>query len=283
MGLLGPVAIRELADSLGVRPTKKLGQNFLHDGGTVRRIVAASGVQNGDVVLEVGPGLGSLTLGLLEARAQVCAVEIDPVLAAALPDTVRQYQGDVQFQVHRGDALEIESWEQIAGDWPEPKRLIANLPYNVAVPILLHALAVLPSLESALVMVQSEVADRLVAGPGSRTYGVPSVKAAWYGLARRAGGIGRSVFWPEPNVDSALVDLQCRETLGDETLRDATFAVVDQAFSSRRKMLRGALKPMFGAETTQILESAKVDGQLRGENLSLEQFVAIAKAASCEA
>lgn len=282
--LLGPVAIRELADVLGVQPTKKLGQNFLHDAGTVRRIVATAGVQAGETIVEVGPGLGSLTLGLLEAGAQVCAVEIDPPLAHALPQTVqaRFPEGAGRLRVHRGDALGVASWSEIADGWPQPTRLVANLPYNVAVPILLHFLAIMPSLESALVMVQSEVADRLVAGPGSRTYGVPSVKAAWYGVANRAGAIGRSVFWPAPNVDSALVDLQVSpRPRGGRELRNATFKTIDVAFSQRRKMLRSALRGWVdsAAEVATWLERADVDGSRRGESLTIEHFVALGQVA----
>lgn len=278
MELLGPATIRERAARLGVSPTKKLGQNFLHDGGTVRKIVRESGVQPGEVVVEVGPGLGSLTLGLLEVGAAVCAVEIDPVLAEALPHTVAEQMEDAPLIVTRQDALTVASWAEIGGEWPPPDRLIANLPYNVAVPILLRFLALFPSLKSALVMVQSEVADRLVAGPGSRTYGIPSVKVAWYGSARRASAIGRKVFWPEPNVDSALVDIRLGDLPGDEEMRESVFRIVDQAFSSRRKMIRGALKPLFGEQTSAILDVAGVEGSLRGEDLGLSEYLAIALA-----
>ncbi|MSS85254.1 16S rRNA (adenine(1518)-N(6)/adenine(1519)-N(6))-dimethyltransferase RsmA [Actinomycetaceae bacterium WB03_NA08] len=280
MTLLGPAAIRDIAARIGVTPTKKLGQNFLHDGGTIRKIVRESGVGSGEIVVEVGPGLGSLTLGLVEAGARVCAVEIDPVLAEELPATVQERFPEASLAVYGADALDVESWEQIAPGWPEPTRLVANLPYNVAVPILLHFLEILPSLESALVMVQSEVADRLVAPPGSRTYGIPSVKTAWYGNARKAGAIGRAVFWPTPNVDSALVHVRIGERPGDDDLRLQTFAIIDQAFAARRKMLRGVLRPLLGDKTAEILALAGVEETLRGENLSLDQYIDIAKAAS---
>lgn len=281
--LLGPAQIRDIARDLGVRPTKKLGQNFLHDGGTVRRIVATAGVKPGEIVAEVGPGLGSLTLGLLEAGANVCAVEIDPILAAALPTTVVRFQPEAasRLRVYRADALAVDSWEQCAPGWGPPSRLAANLPYNVAVPILLHFLAVMPTLRSALVMVQSEVADRLVAEPGSRVYGVPSVKAAWYGTAKRAGAIGRSVFWPAPNVDSALVDLQVRrESRGTDELRRITFKIIDVAFAARRKMLRAAMRGWIddSAEVALLLDRAGIDPTRRGETLTVEEFVDIGQA-----
>lgn len=280
--LLGPAQIREIARDLGVRPTKKLGQNFLHDGGTVRRIVATAGVGPHDTVVEVGPGLGSLTLGLLETGASVCAVEIDPTLAAALPGTVAAFQpGSAErLRVYEADALSVRSWDQCAPGWNPPTRLVANLPYNVAVPILLHFLAVMPGLRSVLVMVQSEVADRLVAGPGSRVYGVPSVKAAWYGHARRAGAIGRAVFWPAPNVDSALVDLQVREEpRGSDELRRVTFKVIDVAFAARRKMLRSALRAWIDdpAEVALVLEHCGIDPTRRGETLTIDEFMAIGR------
>lgn len=279
--LLGPATVREIADALNVQPTKKLGQNFLHDAGTVRRIVRTANVHSDDVVVEVGPGLGSLTLGLLEAGARVCAVEIDPALAQALPETVAERFPDASFRVFTGDALQVESWAQIGGDWDSPTRMVANLPYNVAVPILLHFLAILPGLETVLVMVQSEVADRLSAQPGSRTYGVPSVKTAWYGKARRAGAIGRGVFWPAPNVDSALVDIQLVPRVGSERLRNVTFKIIDVAFEQRRKMLRAALRKWIGEmdEVLMLLEGAGIDPTRRGETLTIDEFVTIGECA----
>lgn len=282
--LLGPQLIRQLSDQIGVQPTKKLGQNFLHDAGTVRKIVETSGVKPGDVVVEVGPGLGSLTLGLLDAGARVCAVEIDETLARQLPHTTERMRPELMdmLRVQTADALTVSSWETIGGDWPPPRRLIANLPYNVAVPILLHFLETFPTLESALIMVQAEVADRLVAAAGSRQYGVPSVKAAWYGSAKRAGAIGRKVFWPEPNVDSALVDLQVsREPKGTDELRGATFAIVDAAFAQRRKMLRASLKAWLGSspDVAALLNSAGIDGTRRAETLNVEEYVRLGQAA----
>ncbi len=282
IGLLGPVEVRTIAEALGVRPTKALGQNFVHDAGTVRRIVRAGGVEPGDEVLEVGPGLGSLTLALLEAGARVCAVEIDPVLARALPETVRARMPEAESRLHvvTADALRIGSVDDLGVDWSAPARLVANLPYNVAVPVLLSMLEALPSLSDVLVMVQSEVADRLAAGPGSRTYGIPSVKAAWYGEVDRAGTIGRSVFWPVPNVDSALVRLRRGPApRGDEALRAATFEVVDVAFGQRRKTLRAALRQWAGsADNAQaLLVSAEVDPGARGETLGIDQFVELGR------
>jgi 16S rRNA (adenine1518-N6/adenine1519-N6)-dimethyltransferase len=273
--LLGPAEIRDLAARLGVAPTKKLGQNFLHDPNTVRRIVAAAGLTPDDVVLEVGPGLGSLTLGLVGAAAHVHAVEIDPVLAAALPATVTSDR----LTVHHADALRVTAAELR----PPPTMLVANLPYNVAVPVVLNLLAELPTLRGGLVMVQKEVADRLVAGPGSKVYGVPSVKLAWYATARSAGRVPPAVFWPVPNVDSGLVAFT-RRTPPAGADRRAVFAVVDAAFAQRRKTLRAALAGWAGgpAQAEKILLTAGIKPQARGESLSVEEFAAIAAAATTE-
>ena len=245
MTLLGPAEIRALATRLGVTPTKRLGQNFVHDANTIRRIVAAADLSDDDVVIEVGPGLGSLTLALLPAAAHVHAVEIDPVLARALPETVRRHAGDLvgRLTVHEQDALRLTGVPE-----PAPTALVANLPYNVAVPIVLHLLGELPSLRSGLIMVQQEVADRLTATPGTRIYGAPSVKLAWYATARPAGRVPRTVFWPVPNVDSGLV-----------------------AFTRRT--------PPPGADrAAEILAAAGVRPDARGESLTVEQFAAIAAA-----
>ncbi len=275
-GLLGPAAIRELAQQLGLRPTKTLGQNFLHDANTIRRIVRTADLRPDDVVLEVGPGLGSLTLGLLPAAAAVTAVEIDPRLAALLPDTVTARRPDLagRLTVVEGDALRVR---ELPG--PPPTALVANLPYNVAVPVLLHLLELLPTLRRALVLVQAEVAERLAAPPGSAAYGVPSVKAAWYGTARRAGSIGRRVFWPEPNVDSGLVALDRHEPPPGD--RAATFAVVDAAFATRRKGLRAALAGWAGsaAAAEARLRAAGIDPATRGERLSVADFARLAATA----
>jgi len=275
--LLGPAEIRALAERLGVRPTKTLGQNFVHDGGTVRKIVRQAAVREGEHVVEVGPGLGSLTLGLLEVGAHVVAVEIDPVLAGALPATVAAHQPDAveRLEVVTADALSVS---RLPG--PAPTALVANLPYNVSVPVLLTFLERFASLERALVMVQAEVADRLAAPPGSRTYGIPSVKAAWYAAARRTATIGRTVFWPEPNVDSALVELVRREPPPTTASREQVFAVVDAAFAQRRKMLRSALAGHAGsaAAAARALEAAGVDPQARGERLDVADFARVAEA-----
>lgn len=273
--LLGPAEIHAIAAALDIRPTKVLGQNFVHDGGTVRRIVRAGGVGRDDHVLEVGPGLGSLTLALLETGAHVDAVEIDPRLARALPETVRARMPEAteRLTVTCMDAMKVTPDE--LGD-AAPTKLVANLPYNVAVPVLLRLLERFETLRDVLVMVQAEVADRLVAGPRSRTYGVPSLKAAWYGDAERAGSIGRAVFWPVPNVDSALVRLTRRdEPLGDAVLRDATFDAIDRAFGQRRKTLRAALRERAGSgeAAADLLTRAGIDPQARGETLSIDQFV----------
>jgi 16S rRNA (adenine1518-N6/adenine1519-N6)-dimethyltransferase len=272
-GLLGPAAIRELAQQLDLRPTKSLGQNFLHDANTIRRIVKTAGLQPGDVVLEVGPGLGSLTLGLLPHAAHVTAVEIDPRLAAQLPVTVEGRLPELagRLTVVEADALRVRD---LPG--PPPTALVANLPYNVAVPVLLHLLETVPTLDRALVLVQAEVAERLAAAPGSAAYGIPSVKAAWYGEVRRAGAIGRRVFWPEPNVDSGLVSLVRRPPPPGD--RRATFAVVDAAFATRRKGLRAALAPWAGSPAAAEirLRAAGIDPATRGEKLSVADFARLA-------
>ncbi|MEO7125394.1 MAG: 16S rRNA (adenine(1518)-N(6)/adenine(1519)-N(6))-dimethyltransferase RsmA [Nakamurella sp.] len=284
--LLGAGEIRRLAEEIGLRPTKTLGQNFVHDANTVRRIVDVSGVGVGDHVLEVGPGLGSLTLALVQAAGAVTAVEIDSRMADLLPTTARAHLGDAadRLTVVCADALRVKHDDipmaQIAGQQTAPTALVANLPYNVSVPVLLHLLATLPSLNSILVMVQAEVADRLVAPPGSRTYGSPSVKLAWYGPARRAGSVSRAIFWPVPGVDSALVAwTRGLSPRTDVAARDV-FAVVDAAFAQRRKTLRSALSRWAGsapaAET--VCRAAGVDPTARGESLDVAAFASLAAA-----
>jgi 16S rRNA (adenine1518-N6/adenine1519-N6)-dimethyltransferase len=276
-GLLGGTDVRQLAQQLGLKPTKARGQNFVTDANTVRRIVRTSALTEADVVVEVGPGLGSLTLALLAAVQRVVAIEIDPVLAAALPATVAARRPDLvgRLEVVGADALRVDA---VPG--PPPTALVANLPYNVAVPVLLHLLQRLPTLRRVLVMVQAEVADRLAAAPGSRAYGVPSVKAAWYGEVTRAGAVGRSVFWPAPNVDSGLVSLVRRPEPVTSAGRDAVFACVDAAFAQRRKTLRAALAGWAGSaqRAEDVLRSAGIDPSARGEQLSVADFVAIADA-----
>ena len=280
-GLLGPTEVRGLSQALGIRPTKTLGQNFVHDAGTVRRIVKSAGVRPQDTVLEIGPGLGSLTLALLETGARVIAVEIDPALARALPVTVadRMPQAAGRLTLIQADALSITGPDSLGEAEPPPTRLVANLPYNVAVPVLLTALEALPSLESVTVMVQAEVADRLAAEPGSRTYGVPSVKAAWYAEARRTLTISRHVFWPVPNVDSALVELVRRRPPTTRATREQVFAVVDAAFAQRRKTLRKALARLAGGADAaeSALRAAGIDPTRRGETLDITAFAALAE------
>ncbi|SNU01748.1 16S rRNA (adenine1518-N6/adenine1519-N6)-dimethyltransferase [Ruaniaceae bacterium KH17] len=343
MRLLTPPDIRRLSADAGVRPTKQLGQNFVHDAGTVRKIVREAEVVPGDVVLEVGPGLGSLTLGLLEAGAHVIAVEIDDVMAPLLPRTIAEFapeaadhlavlhadaltitgpdmlpapaslqpdgapasldaaSGLPSAEVEQDSTLEVSTVESCsdsgmaAGVAAEgsaeatvaagvvrlaPTKLVANLPYNVATPVLLTLLEVLPSLESVLVMVQAEVADRIAEPPGSRTYGIPSAKAAWYASAGRAGTISRAVFWPVPNVDSALVRLTRREPPATTASREEVFAVVDAAFAQRRKTLRAALADWAGSAPAaeEALRVAGVDPQRRGETLGIDEFAKIAEA-----
>ncbi|WP_158842468.1 16S rRNA (adenine(1518)-N(6)/adenine(1519)-N(6))-dimethyltransferase RsmA [Saccharothrix deserti] len=277
--LLGPADVRRLAAELDIRPTKKLGQNFVHDPNTVRRIVTAAALRPDDVVLEVGPGLGSLTLALLPSCRALVAVEIDEVLADRLPLTVTERAPDLadRLSVVHADAMRVTAAQMPV----EPTALVANLPYNVAVPVVLHLLAELPSLRTGLVMVQSEVADRMAAGPGSKVYGVPSVKLAWYADARRAGPVPRSVFWPVPNVDSALVAFERHPPLSTVDHK-RLFSLVDAAFAQRRKMLRGALSGWAGsaAEAERLLVAAGVDPAVRGEQLGVSDFVRIAEVAS---
>lgn len=272
--LLGPVEIRAIASELGLTPTKRLGQNFVHDPNTVRRIVRTAALRRDDVVLEVGPGVGSLTLGLLAAVASVTAIEIDRRLATALPSTVdRQMPGAAQrlTTVCANAALLSE----IPG--PQPTALVANLPYNVAVAVLLQLLRTTPTLRRGLVMVQSEVADRLAAEPGSRVYGVPSAKLAWYAHARRAGSVPRAVFWPMPNVDSKLVAFVACDP-PRQAKRADTFAVIDAAFGRRRKMMRSALAELAGSadHAASALRTAGIDPTRRAESLGIGEFAAIA-------
>jgi 16S rRNA (adenine1518-N6/adenine1519-N6)-dimethyltransferase len=281
--LLSPADIRGLAARLDLRPTKKLGQNFVIEHGTVRQIAALAAPRPGDVILEVGPGLGSLTLALLETfgatPARLVAVEIDPVLAGQLPLTVAERAPGVAERavVLTADALTVGQPEL---GWYAPTVLAANLPYNVAVPVLLHLLAAVPSLKRGVVMVQAEVADRMAAGPGSRVYGVPSAKLAWYAQARTAGVVPRSVFWPVPNVDSKLVVFTRHDPPTAAVSRDEVFAVIDAAFGQRRKTLRAALSGWAGsaAQAELLLRAAGVDPAARGETLTVREFARIAQA-----
>jgi 16S rRNA (adenine1518-N6/adenine1519-N6)-dimethyltransferase len=279
-GLLGAVAIRELATRLGIKPTKKWGQNFVIDPNTVRRIVASARLEPDEVVIEVGPGLGSLTLALLPHVSQVLAVEIDARLARQLPKTVEGHAPGLidRLTVVQHDAMTLTP-ESLAIP-VAPTALVANLPYNISVPVVLHLLSAFPSISTVLVMVQKEVADRLVAGPGSRTYGVPSVKARWFGDLEYAGNVGRSVFWPAPNVDSGLVRITRAHREDPGVNQRQVFSVIDAAFSQRRKMLRSALAALCGstAQAQEVLVAAGVDPSVRGEQLSLDDFIAIARA-----
>lgn len=273
--LLGGADIRALAAALGVVPTKKLGQNFVTDPNTIRKIVAQAKLTGDETVVEIGPGLGSLTLGLLEVAKNVIAVEIDHKMAAAIQDTVSKRAPGKNFFLVSADALKVTELPLA------PQALVANLPYNISVPVLLHFLEHFPTIHSGLVLVQAEVAHRLAATPGSRVYGVPSAKLAWYAESNLAGNIGRNIFWPQPNVDSALVYFIKRVTpLGDEALRLATFQVIDEAFAQRRKTLRQALANWAGspALAEQILLRAGIDPTKRGEALEIMDFVSIAKA-----
>jgi 16S rRNA (adenine1518-N6/adenine1519-N6)-dimethyltransferase len=274
MSLLGAAEIRELAAKLDLKPSKSLGQNFVHDANVCRKIVRTAGVSAEDIALEIGPGLGSLTLAMLEEAKSVVAVEIDSRLAQQLPMTVAAHSDRAQeLLVINQDALTL-------CDLPvQPTVLVANLPYNVSVPVFLHLLEIFPSLRSGVIMVQAEVADRLAAQPNSKEYGIPSVKAAWWADVTGAGSVSRNIFWPQPNVDSKLVAFIRRQTPGDEDLRKKVFAIIDLAFAQRRKMLRSALSSMFGgsAAAEAILVQAGIDPTLRGESLDINSFCAIAK------
>ena len=273
--LLGGADIRELAARLDVVPTKKLGQNFVTDPNTIRRIVAAAKLDGTETVVEIGPGLGSLTLGLIEVADRVISVEIDPKMAAEIEATVAKRAPGANFSLVSADAMKVTDLGA------NPDALVANLPYNISVPVLLHFLVQFPSIHKGLVLVQAEVAHRLAAKPGSKVYGVPSLKLAWYAHARLAGDVGRNIFWPAPNVDSALVFFEKRaEPIGDETLRKQVFEAVDAAFGQRRKTLRQALAAWAGspAQAEEILVAAGIDPQRRGEQLDIDDFVRIAKA-----
>lgn len=277
--MLGPAEIRRLAARLGVNPAKRLGQNFVIDAGTIRRIVSLAEIAPDDVVVEVGPGLGSLTLGLVEAASRVIAVEIDPVLAAELPVTVASRAPGVadRLTVVTADAVTLSD---LPGE--QPTLLVANLPYNVAVPVLLNLLEAFPTIRRALFMVQAEVADRICAPPGSRTYGIPSVKVAWYGTARRVGAVSRTVFWPVPNVDSALVSFTRSLTPGPGVSRAQVFEVIDAAFAQRRKTLRAALASWAGSPDAaqRVLVAAGINPSLRGETIDVTQYIRIVRAAA---
>ena len=272
MSLLGAAEIRELAELLDLRPAKSLGQNFVIDGNVCQKIVRVAGVTADDIALEIGPGLGSLTLALLEVTSNVIAVEIDQRLADRLPITVAEHKdSDYKLSVINTDALVLRELPVA------PTVLVANLPYNVSVPVLLHLLEILPSLNTGVVMVQAEVADRLAAKPGTKEYGIPSLKASWWAQVSGAGSVSRSIFWPVPGVDSKLVSFKRHETPGDEVMRKGVFQLVDAAFAQRRKMLRAALSGIFGssAKAEAVLIAAGIDPTLRGESLLIDSFCAI--------
>lgn len=275
--LLGAQEIRKLADMLGIRPTKTLGQNFVIDPNTIRRIIATAKISPDETVVEVGPGLGSLTLGILDAAKDMVAVEIDPPLAEQLPATIAKMRpgSEARIDVVLSDAMKVTELPRTPG------ALVANLPYNVAVPVLLHMFAQFPSIEHALVMVQDEVADRLAAKPGSKIYGVPSVKANWFAEVSKAGVIGTNVFWPAPKIKSGLVAFERRAELLSDLPREEIFAIIDAAFAQRRKTLRAALSTWAGsgARAGSLLEAAGIDPQLRGEKLDIHDFIKIAEAA----
>jgi 16S rRNA (adenine1518-N6/adenine1519-N6)-dimethyltransferase len=276
MTLLGAAQIRELAAALDLKPSKSLGQNFVIDSNVCTKIVRTAAVGPTDIALEIGPGLGSLTLALLESAASVVAVEIDSRLAGQLPITVAShFEHPENLTVLNQDALTIQTLPV------DPTVLVANLPYNVSVPVLLHLLEKFESLRTGVVMVQAEVADRLAAKPGTKDYGIPSVKAAWWADVKGAGSVSRSVFWPAPNVDSKLVSFTRRQTPGDEVLRRKVFTIIDAAFAQRRKMLRSALSGLYGSSSAaeEILMRAKIDPTLRGEALEISGFCAIAAVA----
>ena len=276
MTLLGAAQIRELAAKLDLKPSKSLGQNFVIDSNVCTKIVRTAGVTADDIALEIGPGLGSLTLAMLEAAKSVIAVEIDPRLAEQLPLTVADHFAHPEnLTVINKDALAVNNLPVA------PTVLVANLPYNVSVPVLLHLLEKFPTIRTGVVMVQAEVADRLAAKPGGKEYGIPSVKAAWWADVKNVGTVSRSIFWPAPNVDSKLVGFTRRETAGSEEMREKVFTIIDAAFAQRRKMLRSALSSLYGSSSAaeEILKRAKIDPTLRGEALEIDGFCAIAAVA----
>ena len=271
--LLGAAEIREIAERIGLRPTKKLGQNFVVDANTCRKIVKSADVGPTDIALEIGPGLGSLTLAMLESASEVIAIEIDDRLAAELPETAQRHGLDTsKLTILNQDAMGVTTLPK------DPTVLVANLPYNVSVPVLLRFLELFPTLRSGVVMVQSEVADRLVTKPNSKVYGSPSVKATWWADLSSAGTVSRSIFWPVPNVDSSLVRFVRHQSAGDEALRKATFKIIDAAFAQRRKMMRAALSDLCGgsAAASSIIEASGIDPTIRGESLQLSDFIKIA-------
>ena len=267
MSLLGAAEIRQLAEKMDIHPTKKLGQNFVIDPNTIRKIVSKANLSGDETVVEIGPGLGSLTLGLFEKVDNVVAVEIDQRLAAALPETVEKHTKGKNLEVINADALKLETL-------PECQALVANLPYNISVPVLLHFMERFPSIEKGLVLVQSEVARRLVAGPGSEEYGIPSLKLAWWANAKLAGSVSRQIFWPVPNVDSELVYFERVETEGD---RARVFELVDRSFSTRRKTLAASLKSSFSYPVAEALEKAGIATNSRPEQLGIDEFRNLAR------
>jgi 16S rRNA (adenine1518-N6/adenine1519-N6)-dimethyltransferase len=271
--LLGASEIRDLAEKLELRPTKKLGQNFVIDSNTCQRIVKSSQITSADQVVEVGPGLGSLTLAILETTPNLIAIEVDQRLAKLLPETISTHStGKLNFQVINEDALQVASLPVA------PTALVANLPYNISTPVLLSFLERFPTITKGIVMVQAEVADRLIASPNSKEYGAPSIKGAWWAKLTSAGSVARSIFWPIPNVDSKLVRIERIDSPGDEALRKRTFSLIDAAFSQRRKMLRSSLSSILGEESEEIIARVGIDPTARGETLDLSQFVKIARA-----
>ena len=273
INLLGAIEIRKIADELDLYPKKSLGQNFVVDANTCQKIARLAQVNSSDHVVEIGPGIGSLTLALLESGAKVTALEIDSRLAARLPLTLKEH-GASNFEVIETDALNFN-------DLPsDVNKLVANLPYNISVPVLLYFLEHFSNIKSGIVMVQSEVAERLAARPGTKDYGAPSAKAAWWAKLELSDSISRKVFWPIPNVDSSLVSFHRLEPVDrSESLRKATFQVIDLAFGKRRKMLRSALSELFGSSgaAESALSAIGINPTDRGESLSLSDFIAIAR------
>jgi 16S rRNA (adenine1518-N6/adenine1519-N6)-dimethyltransferase len=263
--LLGASTVRRLLDEAGIVPSKGLGQNFVVDPGTIERIVRIAEVASGDAVIEVGPGLGSLTLGLLEVGAKVTAVETDARLVSILDREI----DNPRLNVVHGDATELD-WPALLGV-DDRWTLVANLPYNVATMLVLDLLEKAPTIDSFLVMMQREPAERLAASPGVRAASAATVKRAWFADARVAGIIGRGVFYPSPNVDSALVSIR-RRTPPDAD-RERVFELLNTAFGQRRKMLRKSLSGVLGEE---VFTAAGIDPTARPETLTLDDWVALA-------
>jgi 16S rRNA (adenine1518-N6/adenine1519-N6)-dimethyltransferase len=275
--VLTPATVQALLDEHRITPKKSLGQHFLADPNTARRIVALADVERGDLVLEIGPGLGSLTLALLGAGAEVLAVELDARLAHVLAAVTADQRGSLEIRVD--DALAADWVSLLAGRGPWA--CVSNLPYNVAVPVVMRVLETAPDVDRLLVMVQREVGERLAADPGDEAYGAVSVKVAFHAEAAVVGVVPPTVFVPRPKVDSVLVRMRRRaEPPVAVPSEEALFTLVRAGFAQRRKMLRRSLAPVLGPRVEAVLTGAGVEPTARAEVLGLEQWAAVARSAA---